>query len=332
MSGPAVLRSQRFRSEREGDWKRLERLLGKVEGSSAGALSDEELLALPVLYRAALSSLSVARATSLDKSLIDYLEDLSIRAYFLVYGVRGKPLERIGRFIAHDWPAAVKAVWPETLASGFAFILGAIVAFVLVGGDPDWFYAFVPRELAGGRDPAATAEFLRQTLYGEPDGSTGLSAFATFLFTHNVQVSLLAFALGFAFGLPTIVLIFWNGCTLGAMYAVFARQGLGTELGGWLMIHGATELFACVLAGAAGLRIGLSLAFPGERTRMEAAAAAARTAGAVMAGVLINLLFSGLLEGFGRQLITADAVRYAIAVGTGLFWLAYFYGPRRVGR
>lgn len=332
MSGPAILRSQRFRAEREGDWKRLERLLGKVEGASAGALSDEELLALPVLYRATLSSLSVARATSLDKSLIDYLEDLSTRAYFLVYGVRGKPLERIGRFIAHDWPAAVKAVWPETLASGFAFILGAVVAFVLVGGDPDWFYAFVPRELAGGRDPAATAEFLRQTLYGKPDGSTGLSAFATFLFTHNVQVSLMAFALGFAFGLPTVVLTFWNGCTLGALYAVFARQGLGSELGGWLMIHGATELFACVLAGAAGLRIGLSLAFPGDRTRMEAAAGAGRTAGAVMAGVVVMLLFAGLLEGFGRQLITTDAARYAIAVGTGVLWLAYFYGPRRVGR
>jgi uncharacterized membrane protein SpoIIM required for sporulation len=307
-------------------------LLGKVEGASAAALSDEDLLALPVLYRATLSSLSVARATSLDKSLIDYLEDLSTRAYFLVYGVRGKPLERVGRFFAHDWPAAVKAVWPETLASGFAFILGAVVAFVLVGGDPDWFYAFVPREMAAGRDPAATAEFLRQTLYGRPDGSTGLSAFATFLFTHNVQISLMAFALGFAFGLPTVVLIFWNGCTLGAMYAVFARQGLGTELGGWLMIHGATELFACVLAGAAGLRIGLSLAFPGERTRMEAAAAAGRTAGAVMAGVVVMLLFAGLLEGFGRQLISADAVRYAIAIGTGVLWLAYFYGPRRVGR
>lgn len=332
MSGGPQLRSLRFRAEREDDWRRLERLLGKVEGASAGALGEDELLALPVLYRATLSSLSVARATSLDKGLIDYLEDLSTRAYFLVYGVRGKPLKRLGRFIAHDWPAAVKAVWPETLISAFAFLLGVAAAFLLVGADPDWFYAFVPQGMAGGRDPTASAEFLRQTLYAGTDGRSGLSVFATFLFTHNVQISLLAFALGFAFGAPTVVLIFWNGCTLGAMFAVFARHGLGTELGGWLMIHGSTELFACVLAGAAGLRIGLALAFPGERTRMEAAAAAGRTAGAVMAGVVVMLLFAGLLEGFGRQLITADAVRYAIAIVTGGLWLAYFYGPRRVGR
>ena len=52
------------------------------------AWTDEELLAIPVLYRATLSSLSVARATSLDHSLIDYLESLSTRAYFFVYGAR----------------------------------------------------------------------------------------------------------------------------------------------------------------------------------------------------------------------------------------------------
>src|SRR5580704_18951308 len=68
------LKSRRFRAEREGDWRRLESLLARVEGRSAAGLSDEELLAIPVLYRATLSSLSVARATSLDHSLIDYLE------------------------------------------------------------------------------------------------------------------------------------------------------------------------------------------------------------------------------------------------------------------
>jgi hypothetical protein len=82
--GPALmaelhLKSYRFRAEREDDWRRLEKLLTKVGKGSAKALSDEELLALPVLYRQALSSLSVARATSLDQGLVDYLESLSTR-------------------------------------------------------------------------------------------------------------------------------------------------------------------------------------------------------------------------------------------------------------
>src|SRR5271156_1385851 len=92
------LKSFRFRAEREADWRRLETLLNKAEGRSAAALSDEELLAMPVLYRATLSSLSVARATSLDQSLVDYLESLATRAYFFVYGTRAGPAQRLSRF------------------------------------------------------------------------------------------------------------------------------------------------------------------------------------------------------------------------------------------
>ena len=98
------LKSQRFRQEREADWVRLETLLGRMERSSPARLSDDELLALPVLYRACLSSLSVARATSLDLSLIEYLESLCSRAYFIVYSARATLPERLGRFFRVEWP------------------------------------------------------------------------------------------------------------------------------------------------------------------------------------------------------------------------------------
>jgi len=42
------------------------------------------------------------------------------------------------------------------------------------------------------------------------------------------------------------------------------------------------------------------------------------------------LFFAGLLEGFGRQLITNDLLRYGIGLGTLSIWLLYFYGPRRL--
>src|SRR5262249_48302510 len=58
-----LLRSLRFRTEREATWKQLEKLLKRVEGFGPGALSDEDMVALPALYRATLSSLSVARET-----------------------------------------------------------------------------------------------------------------------------------------------------------------------------------------------------------------------------------------------------------------------------
>jgi uncharacterized membrane protein SpoIIM required for sporulation len=324
-----VLKSSRFRAEREADWRRLETLLNKVERGSPRRLTTSELLEIPVLYRQALSSLSVARAISLDQSLTDYLEGLCTRAYFFVYGARGGLWERIARFFAADWPNAVRALWRETLIAVVIQVVGVVAAIALVHADADWFYAFMPGELASGRDPTASAAYLRSTLYDAPkDGQTGLSFMASFLFTHNARVAIFAFALGFALCLPTAGLMLANGCMLGAFLALFASHGLGFEAGGWLMIHGVTELFAITLAGAAGFSIGWSVTFPGERTRLDAAAAAGRRAGVVMMGVVIMLFFAGLLEGFGRQLIKVDAVRYGVAITTAVIWGAYFYLPR----
>ena len=327
-NGDIRLKSQRFRQEREDDWKRLERLMDRAEKGALSKLSDQDILAIPVLYRSTLSALSVARETSLDRALIGYLETLCARAYFFVYGSRATLGGRLKSFFQNDWPRSVKAIWRETSVSALLMLGGAAAAAALVGQEPDWFYAFVPGELAGGRDPAASTETLRATLEGE-DGSDGLSVFATFLFTHNAQVALLAFALGFAFCIPSALLVLYNGATLGAFVMLFASRGLGIEVGGWLLIHGVTELFAIILAGAAGLRIGWAVAFPGDRDRLDAITEAGRTAATVMGGVVVMLFVAGLLEGFGRQLIESTAIRYAVAATSAVIWGLYFYGPRR---
>ena len=94
------------------------------------------------------------------------------------------------------------------------------------------------------------------------------------------------------------------------------EHGLGVALGGWLFIHGVTELFAITLAGAAGFRIGWALAFPGEQSRIDALTRRrAGIAATVMVGVVVMLVVAGLLEGFGapadRQ--HADPLRHRAA-------------------
>jgi uncharacterized membrane protein SpoIIM required for sporulation len=317
----------RFRAEREADWLRLEQIVNRVERRSVRALSDEDLFALPLLYRATLSSLSVARATSLDRALLDYLEALSLRAYFIVYGTRTDLLRRIGQFFAYDWPAAVRMLWPETLASLALLLAGMLAGYLLVAADPAWFSVIMSPEDAVERGPAASTAALQRILTksGENDG---LSIFATFLFTNNAQVSMLAFALGFAFGIPTAFLIAMNGAIGGALMQVYVAHGLGGQLGGWLFIHGSTELFAIVLAGGAGFHIGRRVAFPGEMSRMTAAAESGRVAAAVMVGVVVMLSVAAALEGFGRQLIDDTFTRYLIGSIALIVWLAYFYLPR----
>lgn len=322
---PVLLKSQRFRAERESDWRRLEELLKDLEAGHRRKLSDDDVIALPVLYRSTLSSLSMARSISLDRNLVEYLESLSTRAYFFVYGARTTLGEQVAGFFLRDWPAAVRDLWRETLVSAALGVLGAIAAFFLVLRSAEWFYVFVPREMAGGRGPEASNAELARTLF-DSDAGHSLSLFAGFLFTHNSQIALFAFALGFAFCLPTGFLMLYNGLMLGAFLALFFTHGLLPQFGGWVLIHGVTELFAVTLAGAAGFRIGWAVAFPGDKSRMQAASDAGRRAAIVMVGALVMLGFAGLLEGFGRQLITLTPARYGVALATALLWGIYFYG------
>jgi uncharacterized membrane protein SpoIIM required for sporulation len=318
----------RLRAEREYEWRRLDELVSLCERKSPRALSDEDLMALPTLYRGALSSLSVARETSLDLELVNYLESLCARAYFFLYGVRTAPGARIRQFFARDWPDAMLGLWKETLISLLILLVGTIAGYLLVSAEPEYYGAFVPEGLAGGRDFSASTATLRETLYDRTAAGAPLAVFATFLFTHNARIAIFCFALGFAFAVPTVLLLLYHGGMLGAFFALFVSHGLGFGLGGWLIIHGSTELFAIVLAGAAGLRIGWSVVFPGASTRLDAAARSGRGAATAMVGVVLMLLVAGALEGFARQLITDDFARYAIGLLMLLFWCLYYYRPR----
>jgi uncharacterized membrane protein SpoIIM required for sporulation len=324
-----MVNATRFRTAHAADWERLDALVTRLEKRSLRALDDDDLLALPRLYRTTLSSLAVARSTSLDRALLAYLEQLCARAYFHLYGVQTPAHRQFAAFFKRDWPLAVFSLWREILFCVVLTGLAAVLTFLLIRSDPAWYYSVIPEGMSQGRDPAASPEFLRSTLY--PTKSDALGVFATFLFTHNAQIAIFAFALGFALAVPTILLILYNGMMLGAIVAVFAAKGLGPNLAGWLTIHGTTEILAICISGAAGMRIGLAIAFPGRLGRAAAAVAAGRTAALAMVGTVIMLAVAGVLEGVGRQLIRDDAMRFLIGGAALALWLAYFFlwGARR---
>ncbi len=323
-----MVNATRFRAAHQEAWQRLEAIVTRIEKRSVRALPEEDLLALPVLYRTTLSSLAIARETSLDRALQTYLEQLCTRAYFQIYGAPSNAWRQLAQFFAQTWPRAIASLWRETIAAALLTILGAVLGYFLVRHDPSWYYSFIPPEMAQGRDPAASAQTLRDVLY-DGKASDPLATFAAFLFTHNAQIALFAFALGFAFAVPTALLLVYNGLMLGALLEIYVQKGLLTAIGGWLIIHGSTELFAITLAGAAGFRIGLAVAFPGRRSRLDSAVDAGRTGGTAMAGVVLMLVVAGLLEGIGRQTILADWERYAMGLSVFAGWLIYYYTPRK---
>ena len=331
-AAPASLRSDRFRLERESDWRRLEAIITAMERGRIARLSDEDLLALPALYRTAASSLAALRETSLDAATLAWLEHLVSRAWFQVYGTRTGLAGWLREFLLGGWSRAVRAIAPDILITLGVMVAGVMVGWLLVASDAEWFYRLVPSGPGEARVPGASREELAATL-GTESGIGGLSTFAATLFSNNAGVCILAFALGFAFGIPSLMLMVHNMALLGALLWLFDGQGLLTELSAWLSVHGTTEIFGILLSGAAGLHIGRAMAFPGALSVLDAAAAAGRRAALVMVGVVFMMIIAALLEAFPRQLVAGTAERFGIGGAMLAFWLAYFflYAPRSDG-
>jgi uncharacterized membrane protein SpoIIM required for sporulation len=267
-----------------------------------------------------------------------------LKSYMHVYGSRTRFFDAAIKFFRTQWPQAVRSMAGAVILSIVVLMGSWLGAHQLVKRNPEWYYTFVGND---PRSPTATAELLCSSVYdkapakgtcatamkstgiGANEANEGLSVFATFLFTHNASISLLAFALGFAFGVPTILLLFFNGAMGGGMTAVFAAKGVGYDFYAWLAIHGTTELLAIALCGAAGLHMGGAAAFPGDRSRLDALSFSGRKAAIVAMGGVVMLAIAGLLEGFGRQLIQLAELRYAVGGIMLIFWTGYFvFGGR----
>jgi len=318
------LRSAVFRREREASWRELESLLTRIERAGLGSLEHEELAQLPLLYRTAVGSLSVARAISLDRNVLVYLTSLTQRAHLAMYAGRRRPMRGLLEFFARRFPAVVSRA---RVALGIAILtlaLGVLVGYRMTATDSDHYYSFVPGSLAHDRSPSASREMLQRALYTDPEGRKGLDAFAAFLFDHNSRVGLLCMTLGFAAGIPVIGLLFSNGLTLGAMAALYTSRGLGLEFWAWVLPHGVTELLAIALCGAAGLRFGAAVAFPGPAPRLERLSRWGREAGLIVIGAVALFLVAASIEGVFRQLVNDVGARLALAAVSAGGWSVYF--------
>jgi uncharacterized membrane protein SpoIIM required for sporulation len=318
-----VLKSSEFRKGRAEGWLELERLVTRVERQGIRRLSLDELQRLPILYRAALSSLSVARSISLDRALTDYLENLVGRAYFVVYGTRQHLRRQLAEFFLWKLPSTIRAAKWHILVSVLVTIAAAIAAFQLTWSDMDYYYAFAG-DMAQGRTPASSTAELREGLYHTESGSGVLATFAASLFSHNARIGILAFATGFIAGLPTLLLLFYNGLLLGAFLALYYARGLGLDLWAWMLPHGVTELTAVVLCGAAGLLLAQALVFPGARTRIDSLREQGRAAAVIVLGAVVMLFVAGLIEGVFRQTVTSVPIRLTVAGATAAGWIYYF--------
>ena len=112
--------------------------------------------------------------------------------------------------------------------------------------------------------------------------------------------------------MPTILLLAYQGLTLGAFIALHYNRGLTVDFLGWIAIHGVTEISAILLCGAAGLVLAEKILFPDRYSRVDSLAMHGRRAAEIAVGAVLMFFVAAILEGVFRQLIASTPWRFAI--------------------
>ena len=308
-----------FETLYQEEWQELESLLDRVLGrkKSAGPPVSPERLA--ALYRRACEQLALARARSYPAYLLDRLDRLTADAHQVIYQQREFGLGVVKRIAMRDFPRAVRAdaryVWLATAL----FVVPAIVLGLLVYFDPNLVLSVV--------DVATAAEV--EQMYSEAaesigrprDAGTDWAAFG-FYVRNNVSVAFQCFASGLAAGLGSVFYLVYNGAVIGALSGYVTERGLGATFYSFVVTHGAFELTAIALSGAAGLKLGHSLLAPGRRTRGQSLVAAAKECVTIVYGVTAMLVIAAAFEAFWSSARwVPHPVKYSVA---GVCWFAVF--------
>ncbi|MBU4461428.1 MAG: stage II sporulation protein M [Verrucomicrobia bacterium] len=314
-----ILDLARFIERERPAWEELDRRLARVESDPYARLELDDIRRLHQLYERAAADLADIRDLATEPELRGMLESLVARAYAEIHTLR----TGVTRFNPWRW---FTRTFPRTFrarARYFAAATIAMTAGVLFGGgvllaDGTAKRHLLPFEHLQG-DPAdrvAQEEKTRDT------GDAALQTFSAQLMTNNIRVSILALALGIAFGAGTLVLMFFNGVILGAVCADYLAAGQGVFLAGWLLPHGSIEIPAVLIAGQAGLLLGRAAIGWGDRRTMKV-----RLSGVLgdlvtlVGGCSVLLVWAGLVESFFSQ-VHEPVLPYALKIAIGMAELA----------
>ena len=297
-----IIDLERFICEEKKYWIELESILDKLNRDPLKKMTLSEIKRLHYLYQRTSSDLARVMGFSTETQIRRYLESLVGHAYAEVHELR----EKLHRFSPLHW---FFQVFPQTFRQhmrAFALALGIMAFGFAIGG----ISISIDREAKSVILPFSHLQMdpSKRVAYEEETGAakdrlTGKKAtFSAFLMTHNTRVSLFTFAMGFTWGIGTVVLLFYNGIILGATALDFVHAGQSTFLLGWLLPHGAVEIPAIVLAGQAGFILaGALIGWERRISFKKRLRTVAPELVTLLCGLAIMLVWAGIVEAFFSQ-------------------------------
>jgi uncharacterized membrane protein SpoIIM required for sporulation len=305
-----------FIEKRKQNWKRLEELIEQARSvRGLRKLTRDEVREFGRSYRRAASDLAIARVESRDQRLVNYLNNLVIRAHGLIYRTESKGGRAIVNFYRYEFPAIFRQTFRYTFAVFAIFVVIAVCSFVATWRNDD-FADFAGVSSGMLRSIKEHREWWRVLNQEAPRG-------AVKIFTHNITVGILAFAFSILPIIGTMNILMPNALHFGSVNALIVKYGMTRSLWAFVAGHGVLEFTAIFIAAGAGLMIGLAILLPGDRTRGEALVERGMVAIKLMAGCFPLFVIAGCIEAFVSPLPIHYGYRFLVSAATAVGLTAY---------
>lgn len=306
-----------FEQRYEPEWRDFERMLEGLEarrrreaGTDGGRPSF-----FPEAYRRICHHLALARHRRYGADLELRLNRLALRGHQQLYRARTAGLDALLGFFGVRFPQHVRAQAGLVLLATLLFAGPALILGPLVAWKPAIALSVIPAEQLEnfGRMYARGGDLEA----GRPVDSD-VMMFGYYIH-NNIGVAFRTFAGGVLGGVGSIFFLLYNGIYFGAVAGHIHQAGYNGNFYPFVIGHGAFELTAIVLSGAAGLRLGFALLAPGRRRRSQALREAAHEVVPVLAGAAVMLVAAAFLEAFWSS---SSAVPGAVKLAVGsAFWV-----------
>jgi len=324
------MRQQDFEAQHAEFWRAIE---VQLETQSAKNKNDSAAdkhfpqSSFPQSYRTLCHHLAVAKSRRYGSFLIEHLNALVLRCHHRLYAGDARHRAIWLRFFVIDFP---RVIYLNRLWIGIAALLffgSGIVMGLWCYYDENLIYSVMSpvevRQFEAMYDPTLRA--LGRTRQSDTD----LIMFG-FYIKNNIGISFRTFAGGFIGGIGALIFILYNGVMMGAASGFVTHQGFSETFYPFVIGHGAFELTALVLSGAAGLRLGQALIRPGQFSRAYALRCAGQETATLMIGVALMLTIAAFLEAFWSS---SSSLPIATKLGVGaMLWLlvlTYLFSSRK---
>ena len=312
-----------FVAARRPAWDELSALLAKKV--VLHKLPPASISRAASLYREICSDLMRARAAGYGPDVVDVLDALAARACAAMYSAPPYRLAALWELVASGFPQAVRRNARFVALATALFVLPGLLGFVGASRSRAFAVQIMSEPMVAQMEKAY-GDFG----HGREQGTDAMMA--SFYVYNNVGIAFRCFATGILFGLGSIFFLVYNGLVIGVVAGAVSAAGHGRNLFTFVIGHGAFELTAIVLSGAAGIAMGYALIDTGQRTRWASLRAKSGDLFRMIMGAALMLLVAAFIEGFWSPSPVLPRVKWAVAGGLYVLVLGYLVFAGRPAR